>query len=69
MRFAYVGRGKSGSTRVIYLDYVLSETVFLFSAYEKSRKENLSQEERNELKKLVTLVKKAEREARKNDNV
>ncbi len=63
LRFAFVGRGKSGSCRVIYVDYAVYETVYLIAVYQKADKENLSQAERNDIKKLVQQLKKEEREA------
>ena len=32
MRFALPGRGKSGSSRVLYVDFVLAETIYLIFA-------------------------------------
>lgn len=63
MRFAYENRGKSGSTRVCYVDLIFAETVYLITAYPKNVKENLSKEERNNIKKLITIL---EDETRKN---
>ena len=53
MRFAFEHRGKSGSVRVIYVDFFIHEKLYLITAYAKSEKENLTKEERNILKKLV----------------
>ena len=58
MRFAYEHRGKSGSTRVIYIDFEIHEKVFLLSAYAKNEKENLTQAERNELRTLVGILER-----------
>ena len=38
LRFAFENRGKSGSARVCYVDFVLRETVFLITAYPKTKK-------------------------------
>ena len=56
MRFAYEQRGKSGSIRVIYIDFEIHEKIFLLTAYPKSEKDNLSQAERNELHQLVDVL-------------
>ena len=56
MRFAYEQRGKSGSIRVIYIDFEIHEKIFLLTAYPKSEKDNLSQAERNELHQLVDIL-------------
>jgi len=58
VRFALPGRGKSGSIRVIYVDIVVEETVYMIYAYPKSAKENLSKAEIASFKKLVDLLKK-----------
>ena len=56
MRFAFEHRGKSGSARVIYVDFVLREKLYLITAYPKNEKDNLTKAERNELKQLVGLL-------------
>ena len=56
MRFALENRGKSGSIRVIYIDFEIREKLYLLTAYPKSEKDNLTKSERNELKKLVGIL-------------
>lgn len=56
MRFAFEHRGKSGSIRVIYVDFEIREKLYLITAYPKNEKDNLTKAERNELKKLVTIL-------------
>lgn len=56
MRFAFERRGKSGSIRVIYIDFEIHEKIFLLTAYPKSEKDNLSKAERNELHQLVDVL-------------
>lgn len=56
MRFAFENRGKSGSVRVIYVDFEIREKLYLLTAYPKSEKDNLTKAERNELKKLVKIL-------------
>ena len=58
MRFSFDDRGKSGSTRVCYVDIVVKETIFLVTAYPKNEKDNLSKEERNNIKKVIERLKK-----------
>lgn len=58
MRFAFEKRGKSGSIRVIYIDFEVHEKTFLLAAYPKNEKDNLSQSERNELHKIVEILEK-----------
>lgn len=59
MRFAFEGRGKSGSVRVVYVDFVVYRAVYLISAYPKSEKDNLTQEERNNIKKMIEALEQA----------
>jgi len=40
----------------IYIDYAFYETTYLLTIYAKGDKEDLSQAERNNLKKLVKLL-------------
>jgi uncharacterized protein YkuJ len=58
-RFAFEHQGKSGGVRVCYVDFVLKETIYLITVYPKSEKENLSKAERNEIKKMITLLEKS----------
>lgn len=53
MRFALPGRGKSGSSRVLYVDFVIAETIYLIYAYPKNEKDNLTDEECNNIKKVI----------------
>lgn len=57
MRFAFEDRGKSGSSRVVYIDFEVHEKIFLITAYPKSEKDNLTKAERNELHQLVDILK------------
>ena len=42
--------------RIIYVDFVIHEKLYLLTAYPKSEKDNLTKAERNELKKLVKIL-------------
>jgi len=55
-RIALPGRGKSGGARVVYIDFTYYEKIYLITAFAKSELDNLSQAERNELKKLVKIL-------------
>ena len=63
-RWTLEGRGKSGEARIIYLDIVFAEHIYLLTVFPKNEKANLSKEERNEIKSVVTAIKDAEKEAR-----
>ena len=56
MRFAFEHKGKSGGVRVIYVDFEVYEKIYLLTAYTKNEKDNLTKDERNEIKKLITVL-------------
>ena len=56
MRFAYEHRGKSGSIRVIYVDFEIYEKIYLLTAYSKNEKDNLTDKEREELRQLIGIL-------------
>lgn len=58
VRFALPGKGKSGSIRVIYVDIMVNDTIYMIYAYPKSAKENLTKAEIADFKKLVDLLRK-----------
>ena len=58
MRFAFEHQGKSGGVRVIYVDFEIYEKIYLLTAYTKNENENLTKEERNEIRKLITVLEK-----------
>ncbi len=58
MRFAFEKRGKSGSVRVIYVDFEVYEKIFLITAYAKGEKDNLSDSEKKEIKQLIGALER-----------
>ena len=58
MRFAFENKGKSGSSRVCYVAFLIHETVYLITVYPKNEKDNLSKAERNEIKKFIDILEK-----------
>jgi mRNA-degrading endonuclease RelE of RelBE toxin-antitoxin system len=58
-------RGKSGSYRVIYAYFATNGVVYLFAAYGKNQKANLSAADKNELKKIIADIEKALKAPRK----
>ena len=58
MRFSFENRGKSGSARVAYVDFVVYEKIYLITVYQKNEKENLSQAERNNIKRVIEFLDK-----------
>lgn len=57
VRFPLQNRGKSGSVRVCYTDFAEYEVIYLITAFTKKEQENLTDEEKNVLKKLVKSLK------------
>lgn len=49
-RWALEGKGKSGGARIIYLDIVFAEHIYLLTAFSKNEKTNLNKLERNQIK-------------------
>ena len=60
MRFALPNQGKSGSIRIIFIDFIVQEHIYLLTAFTKSKQSNLNQSQRNMMKKVVTKIKEAE---------
>lgn len=56
MRFAFEHRGKSGGVRVIYVDFEVYEKIYLLTAYTKNEKDDLTKEERSEIKQLIEVL-------------
>ncbi len=67
MRFAFEHRGKSGSIRVIYVDFEVFEKIYLLTAYPKNEKDNLTKAERNELRELVEILERQLAESEKEE--
>ncbi len=57
VRFPLKNRGKSGSIRVCYTDFAEYEVTYLITAFEKKEQENLSDDEKKVLRKLVKDLK------------
>ncbi|MCL2638527.1 MAG: type II toxin-antitoxin system RelE/ParE family toxin [Oscillospiraceae bacterium] len=57
LRFAASGRGKSGGVRVVYVDVVIREHIYLLLAYPKNVQEDLTPEQKRILNKLISDIK------------
>ncbi len=51
-----MNQGKSGGARIIYFYYNQDMPIFLFTAYGKNQRANLSMNEKNSLKKIIKLI-------------
>jgi hypothetical protein len=56
IRWARESMGKRGGARVIYYYHSEQLPVFLLTAFPKNRKANLSEAERNAMKRLVSIL-------------
>lgn len=57
VRWALPHKGKRGSIRVLYIDIVIAEKIYMIDLFTKNEKDNLTDNEKNEVKKLVkTLI-------------
>ena len=57
LRFALEGRGKSGGVRIVYVDVVMREQIYLLAAYPKSVQTDLTPEQKQTLNKLIVALK------------
>ena len=57
IRFAFEGKGKSGSARVCYVDFVAFEKIYLIQVFSKDEKDNLTDSEKNAVKKIISVLK------------
>ena len=57
VRFALSNRGKSNSTRVIYVDIVVKQQIYFLLAYPKNRQDNLTESQKKEIRNLINLLK------------
>ena len=58
IRYAFNGRGKSGSARVCYVDFAAFEKNYLIQVFSKDEKQNLSDTEKKNIKIVVQILKK-----------
>lgn len=57
VRVPLEGRGKSGGGRVIYVDVVVRERIYLLLAYPKNMQADLTPEQKKLVRKLVEIIK------------
>ena len=57
LRWGRGGRGKSGGVRIVYYHHSEAMPLYLLTVYGKNEQANLSKAERNELAKLVAILK------------
>ena len=59
IRIPFENRGKSGSGRACYVDFIVYEKIYLITAYPKNEKENLSKAERNAIAAMIMQLENA----------
>lgn len=64
LRFAIGTKGKSGGIRVCYTDFAEYEVIYMITAFEKDEQENLTDNEKQVLRKLVKALKDERAERR-----
>ena len=57
LRFALPGKGKSGGLRIIYIDVAHKEKVYLLLCYSKSDQDDLTNEQKQQLKPLIKTLR------------
>jgi hypothetical protein len=56
LRWGLEGRGKSGGARVVYFYHDAGMPLFALTAYAKNERADLSQQDRNDFRRLTTLL-------------
>lgn len=57
IRIPMGNRGKSGGSRVIYVDIELKETIYFVNVYSKNEKDALTDDEKKAFKAVVKILK------------
>lgn len=57
IRISMENRGKSGGSRVIYVDIELKETIYFVNVYSKNEKDDLTEDEKKAFKAVVKILK------------
>lgn len=56
LRWALEGRGKRGGARVVYYYHSEAMPLFVLTAYAKNERANITQADRNDFRRLTTLL-------------
>lgn len=57
IRIPMKGRGKSGGSRVIYVDIEIKEVIYFINVYTKNEKDDLTEDEKKAFKAVVKMLK------------
>lgn len=58
LRWALPYSGKSGGIRILYVDFVCFEKIYMIDLFSKGQKSNLSPAERNAVKQVIQQLEK-----------
>ena len=64
LRWNLEGRGKRGGARVVYFYHDPEVPIFVLTAYAKNERVNLSQQDRNDFRKLTAMLVRTFKRAR-----
>jgi hypothetical protein len=56
VRYALPNKGKSGGVRILYVDFVCYEKIYLVDVFSKNNKDNLTKSEKNDIKKALKII-------------
>jgi len=56
LRWGLQGRGKRGGARIVYFYHNLDLPLFVLSVFAKNQRTDLSQDEKNRLRRVVNLI-------------
>lgn len=57
IRIPMKGRGKSGGSRVIYIDIEVKDVIYFINVYTKNEKDDLTEDEKKAFKAVVKMLK------------
>ena len=57
LRWTLRKKGKSGGIRILYIDFLIYEKLYLLMVYPKSKKEDITEKEKKIIKNLVINLK------------
>lgn len=58
LRYSLKDKGKRGGARVVYVDFAFYEKIYLFSVYAKAEKIDLTQSEKENIKKAIKSLER-----------
>ncbi len=56
LRWAIPGKGKSGGIRILYIDFIIHEKLYLITVFKKNEIVNLNNKEKKEIKGLIKIL-------------